>query len=368
MKKIALISSLVVLLALAFSFGHTAGAAAEINPIAVGFVAVIGACIAMNPKGSMASGIDVTQIVADLGKYLTVPKTATDIWRRLFSGLELSPYLRKIGGQTGKYVGMSSSTTEVMQPFQSGWTPKGTTTFTPFINDVFRSKVDFLIDNIDEIVGSWLIFLHDETKDRKDWPLVKYIVEFELIPRIIEEQNVAMCRGVYLAPTPGTAGDAIDTMNGLQTIITDQITATTITPIVTGSVSASTGVDRFETFADGIDSKYSDKGGVILCSKTLERYYKQDYRATFGSTNDPAAKNNTALDHYNIKIVGLEGWGTSQRMVFSQNGNLLHLYDKIFTPSTFQVQADKRDVILLADWHAAIGLNTLDGVFANDQA
>lgn len=352
----------------AMLFGALVALVSGFNPAYGAVISFAGSTIAQAPAGSLHAGVDLSAVVSDLGAYLQVPKTAIEIWSRLFTGLELNPYLTKKGGVTGSYAGVASSTSELMQPFQQGFTPKGTTTFTPFMNQVYRAKVDFLLDNIDDVVGSWLMFLHDETVERKDWPLVRFIVEKELLPKLVEEMNAAMCRGVYVAPTAGTAGTSLGTMNGLLKIVADQITATALTPIATGTIAASTGLDKFETFADGIDPKYSGKGGVIFCSKTLERYYKSDYRATFGATNDQAAKNQTKLDHYNIEIVGLEGFATSSRMVFVQKGNLLGLYDKIFTPSTFQVQQDKRDVILMSDWHIGVGLNTLDGVFVNDQA
>lgn len=352
----------------AMLFGALVALVSGFNPAYGAVISFAGSTIAQAPAGSLHAGVDMSAIVSDLGAYLQVPKTAMEIWSRLFTGLELNPYLTKKGGVTGSYAGISSSTSELMQPFQQGFTPKGTTTFTPYMNQVYRAKVDFLLDNIDDVVGSWLMFLHDETVERKDWPLVRFIVEKELLPKLVEEMNAAMCRGVYVAPTAGTAGTSLGTMKGLLKIITDEIGSSNLTPIATGAVSATTGLDKFETFADGIDPKYSGKGGVIFCSKTLERYYKSDYRATFGATNDQAAKNQTKLDHYNIEIVGLEGFATSSRMVFVQKGNLLGLYDKIFAPSTFQVQQDKRDVILMADWHIAVGLNTLDGVYANDQA
>jgi len=362
-------SSLVaVLLSVAFLAGAVIGNVFGFNPMISGTVAVVGSLFAAIPSGALAAGIDVSDILTDLGAYMKTPQAMTDLWYRLFTGYELAPYMKRVGGQTGKYFGISSSMSEVTQGWQSGWTPKGTLDLVPFENQTFRTKVDYVIDNIDDVVGSWLQFLHDEGKERKDWPLVKYILQYELAPKVIEEHNIAMCRGSYVAPTPGTPGAAIAQMDGLLTIIADQITATALTPIVTGAVSSTDALDKFETFADGITPAYADKGGIIFCSKTMERYYKKDYRATFGSTNDQAAKNNLKLDTYDMKIVGLEGFGTSQRMVFTPANNLLHLYDKIFSAGQFQIQQDKRDVIIMSDWHTGVGFNSITPVFANDQA
>jgi hypothetical protein len=177
-----------------------------------------------------------------------------------------------------------------------------------------------------------------------------------------------MCKGDYVAPTTGTAGNAIDSMNGLLTIVADEIADSNLTPIVTGSISAANAVTRFETFMDGIDPLVANKGGRILCSTTVARFYKKHYRTLFGATNDQAAKNNLKMDEYNVEIVPINGFGTSQRLVFSQPGNLIHLYDKLVSPTGFNVQQDKRNVAIFADWHCAIGFQSLQGIFVNDQA
>jgi len=224
----------------AMLFGALVALVSGFNPAYGAVISFAGSTIAQAPAGSLHAGVDLSAVVSDLGAYLQVPKTALEIWSRLFTGLELNPYLTKKGGVTGSYAGVASSTSELMQPFQQGFTPKGTTTFTPFMNQVYRAKVDFLLDNIDDVVGSWLMFLHDENVERQNWPLVRFIVEKELLPKLVEEMNAAMCRGVYVAPTAGTAGTSLGTMNGLLKIVADQITATALTPIATGTIAAST--------------------------------------------------------------------------------------------------------------------------------
>lgn len=363
--------NLKLLMVVAFVFGAAIGSVSGFNPMASGATTVVLSLLGSGATGVVTTGIDLTAVVAQLGAYISKPENAKGIWVKMFQQLELIQYMRRISGQKGSYTGMKSTNTEVLQAFQKAFTPKDGVAFVPYLNTVYRAKVDFLLDNMDEIVDSYLHFLADESKDRKDWPLVKYIVDKHILPQMVEDLNIAMCRGSFVAPTPGTAGNSIATMNGLQTIVTAEITATNIVPIVTGAITASDGLDKIELFADGIDPLFSDKGGVIFCSKSVERFYKSDYRATFGTQNSQEAKNNTKLDNYNIELVGLSGWGTSQRLLFTPTGatgNLLYLYDKIFTPSSFEVQKEDRSVKLLTDFHTGVGFNTLDAVFVNDQA
>lgn len=373
MKKIFNFATALTLLFVAFAFGSFAGNAFGIDGTVTGSIFTFGALITNNPVGSLASGISLAgvnpvDIVSDLSKYMAIESNQMNFFRTLRNGLELAPYLKSIGNQRGNYVGVSSSTSELLQAFQQGWTPKGTTSFVGYNNPIYRLKMDYILDNIDTVVDSWLFFLSDETKERKDWPLTRYIIEMELLPKVIEEMNTAMCKGVYVAPTAGTAGNAIASMNGILTIVANEITGGDLTPIVTGSISASNAVTRFETFMDGIDPLVANKGGRILCSTTVARFYKKHYRATFGATNDQLAKNNLRMDEYNVEIVPVNGMGTSQRLIFAQEGNLIHMYDKLVAPAGFNVQAEKRNVAIFTDWHCAVGFQSLQGIFVNDQA
>lgn len=353
-----------------YFFGASFAIAYEFNPIAGGLTGVFLAGLSKSPQGSLRSGIDLSEVVSQLGTYLNVPKNANGFWRRIYNELELLVYARKKSGQVGRHIGMQSSNTQVLQAFQKLFTPKGDVAFTPYISQVFRLKVDFLLDNIDEIYDSYLHFLADETIDRKDWPLVKYIVEYHLIPSIVDELNIASCVGYFVPPTPNVAGASINSMDGLLTIVAKEVANGAITPIITGAIAANNAVSKVETFADGIDVNYTKQGGVIFCSHDVARKYKGDYRTLFGATNDQKAKNNTFLDNYKIELVPLLGFGASQRLVFTptgSKGNLLWLYDKILNPTKFEVQKQYRDIILMTDFNAGVGFETTDTVFTNDQ-
>lgn len=374
MKKYFKLSVIGALLTLAYLTGAMAGEIYGINGTVTGSVFAIGSLVASAPKGALTLGIDIsqidpTEIVADLSKYMNFPTNQMNFFRKLRNGLELAPYMKSIGNQRGNYVGISSNTSELMQAFQQGFTPKGTTSFIGFNNPIFRVKIDHTINNIDQILDSWAFFLGDETINRADWPLTRYIVEMEILPGLIDEMNTNMCRGSFVAPTTGTAGDSIASMDGLLTIVTREIEDTeALTPIVTGAITSSNALAKIETFVEGIDTLVSDKGGIILCSQTVAKYYKKNYRTTFGSTNDLAAKNNLKLDDYNITLVPVNGFGTSQRLVFCTPGNLIHLYDKMVSPRGFKIEEAKRVVDILADWHVGVGFNSIQGVYANDQA
>src|SRR5690554_85691 len=185
----------------------------------------------------MKQGLDLTALNAQLGAY--VRKYEKSIWKLVTQDIELEKYMRKVSGVTDEYVISTGSVSEVLQPFQNGWTPKGTTSFNPRINKVHQIKVDYLIDNIDDIYRTYLTYLATEGVKRSEWPLVRYIVSELIVPKMREEIAELSVNGNYAAPTPGTAGASIDSTDGILTVVGDEITATNLTPITTGVMNIS---------------------------------------------------------------------------------------------------------------------------------
>lgn len=331
----------------------------------VGAVAIIGAAVSTAPKHVLRAGYDISEVISQLGEYWRV--YSRTLWREMTNDLELESYCRMVPMITDEYVTTRSENTEYLQPFQKGWTPKGETLFTPHINKVRQIKIDNVIDCMDDLYRSYLSFMADESRKRDEWPLVRYIWEFHIIPAVRHELDILSGTGVYAAPTPGTAGASIDSVDGFLTIIANAIGTGDITPIITGVTTQANAVANFELFVDSLPEIYQKVPGTIFCSPTLARYYKRDYRNKFGGQNDPMAKNQSGIDASNKQVVGVNAYTGSQRMEFTPADNKLVMYDKIYAPDSLQVQLDKRDVCLLADFKRGYGYGTLKSVFTNDQ-
>ena len=173
--------------------------------------------------------------------------------------------------------------------------------------------------------------------------------------------------GVYAAPTPGTAGASIASTDGILTKIAAEIVASNITPIVTGVLGSTDTLTKTELFHDSLPSKFRSMPGVLFMSSTNALYYQRNYRTAFGGTNDQNAKGNLKLDGTKKEIVGLDCFEGSDRILFTPKNNLLCMYDKVYAPSTFEVQQDKRDVNIFTDFHRGYGFGNLSEVFVNDQ-
>ena len=313
------------------------------------------------------NGLDLSLLNAQLGAYMR--KFEKDIWRLVTKDIEFEKYMRKVSNVTDEYVISTGSMSEVLQPFQSTWTPKGTTTFDPRINKVRQIKADVLIDNIDDIYRTYLAYLADEDIDRSKWPLVRYIVEQLIVPKMRAELAELSVNGKYAAPTPGTPGASIDSVDGILTIIDDEITASNLTPIVTGAMNQSNIIDKLEVdFYDQLPSEIQKLPGQIFVSENLRKTYWRAYRNEYGGNTNYTGTEKVFLDGTRKELVGIPEMNGSQRIIHTTPGNMLLMYDKIYTPNNMQVQLEKRDVILLTDFKRGYGFGTLAEVFVNDQA
>lgn len=366
MKKILFLFSVLV----PMFIGAIIGVASGFNPTVSAFGGLgVGVITSLSMEnGVLAAGISVTDINAQLGAYFR--KYSADIWRSITTDLEFEQYMTKVSGVTDEYVIPSSSATELLQPFQSAYTTKGAVNFDAYINKVRRIKMDYTLtaDDIDKISRSYTSFLYDEGKKPSEMPIVKYIIENHFIDKIRVELNAMAGTGVYAAPTPGTAGASIASTDGILTKIAAEILATNITPIVTGVLGASDTLTKTELFHDSLPSKFRSMPGVLFMSSTNALYYQRNYRTAFGGTNDQAAKGNLKLDQTKKEIIGLDCFEGSDRILFTPKNNLLCMYDKVYAPSTFEVQQDKRDVNIFTDFHRGYGFGNLSEVFVNDQA
>lgn len=358
-------------LLVSFLFGAFMGSAAGFDPIVSGSattaLGIAAGSLGLIPTGVLAATIDLSAVNSQLNTYIKTNMPA--IWSKVRQGLELDQFCRMVPNVYGKHANISASQTDILQAFQTAWTPKGGTTFKPLINESFHIKADYPIDNLDVLFGTYLEWLSEDQTRRDQWPFVRWVVETEIIPKMIEEVNTAACTGSYVAPTPGTPGTVAQMMTGVLTQVANLITATTISPITTGAITSANGVSKVETFVKSIDPKFRPNGkkNVILTSNYVVECYKENYRSQWG-TRDKESSNNAKLDMFNVELVGINGFGSSSRMIFAPDGNMEKLFGKVGTPDRLETQLDKRVVNLLGDWWIGYGFATADLLFVNDQA
>lgn len=307
-----------------------------------------------------------TDIVTDFGDYyLNEGQNETRLLTAIRQKSVTTTHAKPIVTENDVYRSANSALGEVVQNFQKAFTVKGDITFTPNEIRLRNLKVDISLYP-DDVKGSWLGFLQNlDDQERKNWPIVRYLMEKEVVPQISEDMELkAYYKGAYAAHTPGTASATADVMDGLKTVITAGLLGDMNTVTLTDAVSETNAFDRVEEFVDQIDDVLDGEKLKIFMDPKIVRWYLRDKRNTHGTdvNYDP---NKPVVDFTNVEIVGLPSMKGEKRFWATPNGNFVYLRKQNGMKKP-KVEESKREVFLMLDWWEAIGFNYDALVFAAD--
>ena len=254
----------------------------------------------------------------------------------------------------------------VLQGYQVDFTPLGEMDISGRTIELGQFKID-IQRTPDTLVRSWAGFLTSNKTDRTTWPIWKYITQSWLIPKSAEDWELnAVFAGVKGAVTPGTAQAVADAIDGIRKIINDAITATDITPIVTGEPSTDpvTWVEQVEAFADAIPKKFMPHIGPIAMSFTLYKRFKKGMRMKY-NMNYQQADLVTVIDT-NLQVVGLRSHEGSGKIWTTVKGNAVMPIKGPENQNVFEVEKVDRKVKIYTDWFKGVGFWRYDWIFTND--
>ncbi len=314
--------------------------------------------------------MDITDIIAEFGAYY------------IKSGQNMSRLVKQLNEQSVTEQAFTTVVTDetlwrasesrmsrVLQPFQKAWTPIGVVTFVPVAIQNFKMKIDHE-DHPDDLEATWLGFLADNSLDRKEWPFVRWFIETHLLPQSKEDYELnEIFAGVYAAPTPGTAGAAGTSMNGIKLIINGHIDSGRITPIITGTVPTDPldFVDYVEQFGDNINTKYWSIPMQLVMGQTLKRRFLRGYKSKYGQNTDYTANAKGDVDLTNLTIFGAPSHNGSEKMWATPKNNSVRLVKKSQNMNTVRVENVDRLVKMYSDWYSGVGFVIPELVFTNDR-
>lgn len=254
----------------------------------------------------------------------------------------------------------------IVQPFQKAFTEKGILDFDPATINLYKMKVDISMYP-DDIEQSWVGFLASiDDKERKNWPLIRYAIEKEIMPQIYHDlETKEYFNGVYAAPTPGTAGATGTSMTGLKKIIDDGLVAATIQEVsLTGGITADNALDQIEAFVDNFDDALAGVPMLIAMSESNRMKYFRDKRNTLGANTNYGDNRVLTIDGMeNVQIVGLPSMAGSDYIWATPVQNYFHIRRQNgITPP--KVEEVKREVSFLTDWYEGLGFGRHDLVYA----
>lgn len=308
--------------------------------------------------------LNLTDLNVELGAYYRTNKAA--IMQKVYEQEDLRKYFNVVSGIQDEYVVTELEMAEMIQAFQKGWTPKGEAKFSPEINKVRPIKVDFPFSP-KNMEATWLGYLKTNGSSSEEYPFVAYIYD-QIIKRVARDLNNATINGIYVAPTAGTPGTTLGTMDGLKKKIADAITASKIAPHATGVIDQANVVAKIEGFVDSLPTDQQNLPLTLVMSPTMRKMYFRARRGEFGVNMDYKA-GEEMIDFTNVTIISPMNMNSSQRMIITPATNLLLMEDGVNEEEKMITQVNRREIEVIMDMKRGVGFGIIEGmVYANDQA
>lgn len=311
------------------------------------------------------SAINVTALAATLGVYAR-DHNFSDIVTQAFVE---DDFVRKFDlqlGITNQRPMPNLTVGELSKPFADGsFDPNADTlAFDARILTVEHAKADLLIKPY-ELYNTWLGLSKTPGFDPKELPFEKFILD-TIAKKIRDEVHLQMIyNGVKAAGTT-----PVDVMDGFLKLVADEITATNLTPVVTGAITVSNAVDSVEAMYDQLGSAYKKMGGVFRMSDTLSNLYKRNYRNAYGANTNYDEFDRMKVDGTNWVIepdYGMEGSG---RIIATPKDNFTLGMDLESDISDMEIQIFERSLKILTDYSIGAQFKEVNdnALVVNDQA
>ena len=224
----------------------------------------------------------IDDVVKELNTYLSHnPNLISTALNAQMSTLD--KHTKPITKVKGNFPQGSTLLTNVVQGFKPEWSELGALQIEHKILKNYHQKVNFPIIPA-EILSSYWADLYAEGKKPEDMPISKYIIEKELLPKVISDMAHLEVKGVYNPATLQTFGSS---MNGIEKILTDLFAAVvgtdhTAFKIPLTVLTDANIVDQVTAFERQLPSLLKSKITKIFMSENNVERYILDYEDKFG--------------------------------------------------------------------------------------
>lgn len=307
--------------------------------------------------------ITKTAIIAEYGAYyLNSGQNMARLKQLLMFTRKSSQHFTQLKTDDTIYQMAMATVTSMVQAFQKAFTPKGDFTFTPNKIQLYKMKADLEIYP-DDVEDSWLGFLASNSLTRKEWPLIRYLLESFILSKIQEDMELNIIyKGVYVAPTVGTAGLTQNAMNGLR----KSLQAAAVNHDTTiGALDGATIYDQCEAIYELISEVYQGMAMNIHLAPKWERAFLKDKRSLgFYQMQGPGQIDN-GLDFAPVKVIGLPSMIGTNDWFITPKANILHLNKKGDNQGKVLLEESKRCVVVMTDWYEGLGLGVNEICWTN---
>jgi len=243
----------------------------------------------------------------------------------------------------GNYPQGHTLLSDVVQGFDPVWNDLGAVQVEHKILKNYHQKVNFgLIPS--QILSSYWAELYAEDRAPEDMPISRYIIENELLPKVLDNLATLSVTGAFDAAKKDQFGFS---MNGIKTIIdnllaADVATAPTPYKIPLDAATDSTIVDTVTTYERNLPSKMKNKVKKLYVGENFMERYVLDYEDKFGQNQFQNNQMTTRLGkRVMVAIPGYEG----DQIFSAVEGNFKRLID-VFDGAPAVTDIQKQDYII----------------------
>lgn len=250
---------------------------------------------------------------------------------------------------------------DVMQPYQTKFTPKGGVKFVPEINQVRACKIDVEITP-QEIERTALAWLKTDGSQYTKTPFVGKVLD-KILQRLRYDINNVVVNGNYQGPPPdGVAGDTLASFDGWVKIYNNAVAAGKIVPYALGAITKDNVVDKLEEMFDVVPLNKRLPGlQMFVDQRTLLKYHRRRRGTEFQN----AIVMNTTLDGTVCQLVAPLNWPEG-RIMMAHKENMLYMEDGINEEMNMTFQWNGRVINCMVDFKRGVGFETIEGeVFGN---
>lgn len=261
----------------------------------------------------------------------------------------------------------------VLQRFQKGYTPVGSTTFEPVKIPLYKLKID-LQETPDDLEESWLGFLADNSLDRKTWPFIKWYLTNALIQADKDLELNEIYNGVPGVITPGTANAAGTSLKGIKKQINEANIAGTLLKITMGAVPSTATdagkkelVEYVETIVKSTPRLLRNELDFAFLNEDLHDDFRDGMRLKYNTNYEAVAESKiTKLRNDNISVVGLPSMTGSTKIWTTPSWNRQAGFKKPGNEKVFQVENIDRTVKAYTDYYKGFGFWVPQYLVSND--
>ncbi len=188
-------------------------------------------------------------------------------------------------------------------------------------------------------------------------------------------QKIMRLRALYKGVYNAGGSTTVDTMDGRNQLIADEIVAGNLIPVVTGAITSGNCVDTIEAMCLAHDTEVSwaDENTILPVSPTVFNWYWMGRRDKYPASIiafDPHSKiKEMVVEGFNVTLQKEYGLTGSQRLAIYQKSMAIIGADSFSKTNNMDFQVEKRVINGLLDWKQGFNYAHLfDGaITVNDQ-